>query len=124
MAAAATETTTPPPAPTTSRWRAPSSRTVIALGLVGLLAVTLIGYLWYLRKGGLYSDDWALIADTLHPAKGGWWDSVQALWGRASYRPLSVAYYPVVFGILGTHATLELLWSMAVTFAFVALLFA
>jgi hypothetical protein len=124
MAASATEPSTPETAPAGRRWQDRSPRATTALGIAGLLVVALVGYLWYLRNGGLYSDDWSIISDTLHPAKGGWWGSVEALWDRASYRPLSVAYYPVVYGILGYHATLELLWSVAVTFAFVALLFA
>jgi hypothetical protein len=112
----------PEPHPVASTWRLPR-RAETALWLLGLVAVAGLAYGWYVAHGGLYSDDWALMSDVVHPAKGGWWDAVQALWDRASYRPLSVAYYPVVFGILGGHATLNLLWSLAVTVVFVALLF-
>jgi hypothetical protein len=45
------------------------------------------------------------------------------MWDRGKYRPLSVAYYPAVFGLIGTHATLELLWSVIVSAAFAGLLF-
>jgi hypothetical protein len=128
MTAGVTEQPPPLEAEAPSRARRPadvlrSPRVITLLALVGLLAVTALGYAWYVSNGGLYSDDWAMISEVLHPAHGGWWSGVEELWGRASYRPVSVAYYPVVFGLLGGHATLELLWSVGVTFAFAALLF-
>jgi hypothetical protein len=101
-----------------------SPRAQLALALGGLAALTAIVYGAYVRDGGLYSDDWALITEIVHPAHGGWWDAVQGLWDRASYRPMSVAYYALVLKLLGTHATLHLLWSVLITLAFAALLLA
>ena len=94
-----------------------------AAALVGLLLVALWAYGWFVTRGGLASDDWALMSEISLPVEGGWWNGVEGLWDRASYRPFSVAYYAVVFEALGTNGSLHLLWSVAVTTAFAGALF-
>jgi hypothetical protein len=113
-----------PQAPDAGRATSLSPRQITAIALVGLLAVAAFGYAWYVVKGGLYSDDWSLISEIQQPTHGSsWWSAVEWRWSQGSSRPVSVAYYPIVFWILGTHATLQLLWSLAVSVAFVGFLF-
>ena len=106
--------------PTVRRW----SRRGTVLCLIGLVLAGAFSYASYVARGGLASDDWALLAEITQPAKGGWWHAVEGLWDRADYRPVSVAYYSVVFQVLGANGTLNLLWSVAVTIAFAGALFA
>lgn len=92
----------------------------IALAL--LLLVAGVAYGWYIVNGGLYSDDWSLAAEARYPLTGGRWSVIEGLWSRASYRPLQVVYYPVLFWTFGVNGAVHLLWSVVVTTGFAALL--
>jgi hypothetical protein len=95
--------------------RSPGAPTVSAVTVRGfilaLVALTIVGALVYapMRHGGFYLDDWSNAADALYPP--GRESAVSYFSEFTLYRPVLVAYLPLVYFVFGTHMVLQLVWS-------------
>lgn len=84
----------------------------LAIAALGLVIVAALVFAPHIRHGGLYFDDWANGAGTLYPPGGsGFGHALSYFWELTKYRPVLVAYVPLTFEVMGTHAALQLAWA-------------
>jgi hypothetical protein len=84
-----------------------------ALAFLFFAVVATAIYLWYVRHGGFYLDDWAEAAGRYYPPGGGGLGSVLSYFHRAfEFRPTLILYMLVKFYVFGMNTELHLAWGV------------